>query len=255
MLQALLRGKLSRQQENMEDVLTSNVFGLFQYIPACEGILPFLAQAEASDGTRPLAWLNDPSSDVHVTPEDLVFWPKWREDNCIPCEPDVVVHIHHRGGRDLLILVEAKYLSGKSSEADEMNEHPNDQLAREWDNLVRIANRKDAEPYLVYLTAGIGFPRVEIEESIRDYRQRCSGEQVPPRMLASSWRQISEIFKQSDHPILKDLCKLMDRFGLTYFVGFTNRFPTSEIGWSFQQTLFRWDSFSVPSELNWRFER
>ena len=45
MIEALLRGKLSREQENMEDVLTSNVFGMLQYVAPELGLFPFLARA------------------------------------------------------------------------------------------------------------------------------------------------------------------------------------------------------------------
>ena len=41
MLQALLNGKLSREQENMEDILTSNVFGLLRYVQPQDGILKY----------------------------------------------------------------------------------------------------------------------------------------------------------------------------------------------------------------------
>ena len=45
MIHALLNGKLSADQENMEDILTSNVFGLLRYLPPEHGLLPFLAHA------------------------------------------------------------------------------------------------------------------------------------------------------------------------------------------------------------------
>ena len=51
MLQALLRGKLSRVQENMEDVLTSTVFGLLRYFPVQSGLWPFLSHAANVQGT------------------------------------------------------------------------------------------------------------------------------------------------------------------------------------------------------------
>ncbi len=47
MLAALIAGKLSRMQENMEDILTSNVFGLMQYMPAADALVPFLRNVEA----------------------------------------------------------------------------------------------------------------------------------------------------------------------------------------------------------------
>ena len=58
MLQAILKGKLSREQENMEDVLTSNVFGLLRYVQPQEGILKYLWLAEDNEGNQPLKYLS-----------------------------------------------------------------------------------------------------------------------------------------------------------------------------------------------------
>lgn len=46
MLQAMLHGKLTRQEEEMEDLLTSNVFGLVKYLPPEMVLIPFLSQAK-----------------------------------------------------------------------------------------------------------------------------------------------------------------------------------------------------------------
>ena len=42
MLHAQRRGKLTREVENLEDLLTSNVFGVFSYLEPEVGLLPFL---------------------------------------------------------------------------------------------------------------------------------------------------------------------------------------------------------------------
>jgi len=42
MLEAQLHGKLTREQENLEDILTSNVFGSIKYVPFKKGLLPIL---------------------------------------------------------------------------------------------------------------------------------------------------------------------------------------------------------------------
>jgi hypothetical protein len=50
------------------------------------------------------------------------------------------------------LLVEAKYLSDKSSEED-AGIAPQDQLAREYDNLERKAKQENATPIFMYVTA------------------------------------------------------------------------------------------------------
>lgn len=223
MLQALLHGKLSREQENMEDVLVSNVFGLLRYIPPQDGLLPLLARAEAIDveddeDRFPLSTLNEVDQATGAIAE-FDFWPFWNEPECISCEPDVVIRIRDGRGRRLIVLIEAKFTSGKSSEANTLDERPNDQLAREWDNLVRIARRGQAEPFLIYMTASIGVPAPEIEASVAEYLAKRPGDSQKPRMLALSWRHIPEVFGSADHTILRDLCDLAKRMGLTYFHG------------------------------------
>jgi hypothetical protein len=69
MLDALIKGKLSREQENMEDILTSNVFGLMKYLPPSEALIPFLKQAEDPEGCKPF---EDLSSEAEA---EFEFWP------------------------------------------------------------------------------------------------------------------------------------------------------------------------------------
>ena len=42
----------------MEDILTSNVFGLLRYVQPQEGILKYLSFAEDKDGNQPLEYLS-----------------------------------------------------------------------------------------------------------------------------------------------------------------------------------------------------
>ena len=125
MLQALLHGKLSREQENMEDILSSVVFGALEYLPGSFGLLPFLARSTDAAGNGPLQGV---CHDSGVTYE---FWPWWTAEGGTVCQPDVVIRIDEPSGGKWLLAIEAKYRSGKSSEADE-GLRPNDQLAREW---------------------------------------------------------------------------------------------------------------------------
>ena len=80
MLMALLRGKLSREQENLEDILTSNVFGLLKYLPPEEGLFPFLSHAQTLDGRRPL------EGAVPGAKVEYQFWPWYAEEDCNACE-------------------------------------------------------------------------------------------------------------------------------------------------------------------------
>lgn len=253
MLQAILHGKLSRAQENMEDLLTSMVFGLLGYLPPAEGLLPFLQHATTLDGYFPL---KDLPGETEVPTDKWCFWPWLHEEGVVKgCEPDVLLRVERPSGDSFLVLVEAKYLSGKSSTDED------DQLAREWHNLVRKAEQENANPVLIYLTADVGPPRAEIEESIRvaiDKRFEKN-----PLICWLSWRHITrltpkagdDIPQDCKHLILQDLNDLMDRLGLYFFRGFESlkddHILTSN-HWSFQPR-FAWGTQCSPLTIDWRF--
>lgn len=253
MLQALLHGKLSRQQENLEDILTSNVFGLLRYVSAIDGLFPLLSQSEDVDGSRPLSRLTDDEHGLSVSASDINFWPSFNEPNCRPCEPDVVIRVQNTQGSDLLILVEAKHLSGKSSEATEGSQPPDDQLAKEWDNLVSISSRVNAEPHLIFLTSNIGIPKNEILISIKEYQGKRPNDPKNPSILSLSWRHIYEVFRHSDEEILKDLCLLMKRLGLVYYYGLGKLSLPQKASWKFNILPDQWVGADMPKLTGWGF--
>ena len=244
MLQALLKGKLSREQENMEDILTSNVFGLLKYVPPEEGLLNYLALAEDKDG-KYLGSLND-GSKVSI---EYDFWPWWEESNCIGCEPDVVLKLKLPDKQELLILIEAKYLSGKSSEADELYDAPTDQLAKEWDNLV-IRAGASKRPVLIYLTAHYGYPLDEIEDAVREFRRKRP-DSARPVIYWLSWRHLYKVCECSHTPVLADIRCLLERFNFKFFDGVTIEY--THISWSFEE-IINWQTSAGPQSIKWSFE-
>lgn len=248
MLKALLHGKLSREQENMEDILTSNVFGLLEYLPPEDGLLPFLGMAQTKDGCRPLAGLVDP-----VTAR-TTYWPWWENEGCAGCEPDCVIDLRAADGRRQLVAVEAKFLSGKSSEADEKEPVPVDQLAREWDNLVAASAHKGAEPVLIYLTAHAGFPGRDIEAPVAEYRRKRSGSSDPV-ICWLSWRHLADIAKGQLHPVLADLAAMLRRLGLHFYRGTGTVKSLPPGAWVFRQpeAVFSWVSLGSAQTIHWEF--
>jgi hypothetical protein len=254
MINALLKGKLSAEQENMEDILTSNVFGLLRYLPPQDGLFRLLARAENLDGARPLQDLLK-SRTANVSYQ---FWPLWQPQQGYPCEPDVVLHTETESF-NALIAIEAKYLSGKSSTADESKVLPTDQLAREWQSLVELACRNNATPILIYVTADIACPRTEIIASIDEYRAKCPGQEVP-RIYWLSWRQLSVVFRNSEQDILSDLYRLAQRLNLFFFGGMTPLHRASAIAWTFHHDAledreapqFAWEFFE-NADFTWGF--
>lgn len=250
MLDALLRGHLSREQENMEDILTSNVFGLLKYLPAEKGLLPFLAGAEDIDGEMPLAFLAKAQG---VEEQRYEFWPNWNYTGEGTCEPDLVLRLSWPG-RKLLIVVEAKFHSGKSSGPDEKSEALKDQLAREWDNGVRVAQAEGREPWLVYVTTDAGCPVRDLRESIAEYKAKRNDE-PPPRILWLSWRRISEVYRDSTDPILVDLMRLAKRLNLVSFSGFTPIETVPIIEWRYSDSGYRWPILDELPLVTWRYKK
>jgi hypothetical protein len=245
LLQALLRGKLSRDHENIEDILTSNVFGLLKYShPSL--IFKVLSQAQFIDGQ--LAWDNVAlisRSDVKV--KNWQFWPWWAEIGCRPCEPDVVFRVEIPGLPPTEVLIEAKLNAGKSSDSDD-GLQPNDQLAREWDNLRIRAVSSGSRPLLIYLTSHFSMPRAEIEASILEF-ERKRGTKAEIAWL--SWRAIHHTLAAScTDPIQSDLHDLLERMGLTQFHGVARVIP-QQIFWRFEARNAVWSV--KPFSLHWRF--
>jgi hypothetical protein len=231
MLQAMLHGKLSRQEEDLEDLLTSNTFGLMKYLPPGAILLPFLCLAKNPSRNHSLEfWLQGP-----IEVERFRFWPSLYHPDCLSCEPDVEIVFLHADGTKTWILIEAKYRSGKSSEAIVGTKKPNDQLAREFDNLKNISLRERITQYaLVYLTTDYTCPENELRESAKEYREKRGSD---PDIYWLSWRMIYDVLESSDYSdnsIIEDLRNLMSSFNLT---------------------LFRRLRFEDLKKLQWIFER
>lgn len=253
MLQALLHGKLSRDQENAEDILTSNVFGLLRYLPAEQVLLPFLSQARALDRSYPLAWLCDRSTGIDLSPKDYDFWPFWNEPGSIyACEPDLVIRLRAGVGRKAIILIECKYRSGKSPVPSEIGVPPKDQLAREWDNLIRVAKREEAEPFLIYLTRNTEKPESEIQESIRHYRQERGSDQHPV-MLWLTWQTLDQVLCRSPtDSVVLDLLAMLNRMRLVFFHGVRRLEDPPKLTWRFNQIPSRWWQGAAARAIQWR---
>lgn len=260
MIPALLNGKLSRTQENMEDVLTSCVFQLLEYAPLSEGLFPFLAAAESlvvSPGeiTYPLAPLTKRDFAENASVE-FEYWPFFETPGCERnCEPDLLINIAGSGQQNFLVCVEAKYNSGKSSEADATKPYPTDQLAVQWNHLHRIAlnYENSPTPVLIYLTADVGPPRHAIEASVANFNEtRPSAPQ--PNILFLSWRLLSRILRNTDSPPLMDIWRLVERLGLFYFDGFSPLPVPSTFAWEFAEPPFRWGVVPCVPTIQWTFQ-
>lgn len=209
MLAAQLHSKLSRAEEDLEDLLTSNVFGVLKYADDAELVRALL---ESVRFEPPCSF--PPAFFAYA----IEFWPTLAEESGSSCEPDVLLRLS--GSEVGLVAIEAKFRSGKSSMAT--TEGPlGDQLAREWAALVRHGAEQGIPPQrlaVVYLTAGFAFPEAEIAEATDEIEAKLrSG--ASARIGWTSWTALAALIEKRNEPILVDLHAVLKRLGLTRFAG------------------------------------
>ena len=249
MLQALLDGKLSSSQANMEDVLTSCVFGCFKYDEPNDGLGIFLRAARGSNqDDRPLEAL-----DIHKA--KYIFWPAWNVDGLSNCEPDVVLEIETRDNRRLMVLVEVKFRSGKSAYADEASDAPTDQLAKEWDHLVKKAIEQESDPVLLYVTSNALFPGDDISAAGREYKKKRlnSANYRPFRCHWISWRSLFQMFNGRNGPIATDLSALAKKLSFKEFDGYGFSGCVGPVNWAYS-VAYNWRGFEITT-VEWNYQQ
>lgn len=267
MLQAMIHNKLTREEESLEDLLTSNTFGLIKYLPPEMVLIPFISLAKDPLQNHSLgSWLQGASRIKH-----LRFWPFLTHKESISCEPDVDILFLNEDGSKTWVLIEVKYRSGKSSKAIIGAEKPNDQLAREFDTLRWLSQEKGvARCAVVYLTTDYTCPGNELKDSAKEYREKRGS---IPNLYWLSWRMLYDVLEAanvSDNDIIEDLKKFMLHMNLTMFrrLRFSQvktpewkfeRIPKSwnpnviQPKWSFTRKQLFWDWRPFPKPEGWSF--
>jgi len=225
---AEIHGKISETgtnlSERMEDLLTSDIFGCMRYLPVQKALVPFLQIARSLYGNTLI--IQGEVVKVHYS-----FWPWLKLSDRIPCEPDVVVGLETGKNQLHLVFIESKYYSGLSSEEDERDE-PNDQLARELDNLdvVSCANlgwkthSEITARSLLFVTQDMGIPQDVLVQSLDEYERKRNKH---GDIYWASWRSLPSILEQNlekesvteNIAVMADMLSLLLRKGLIMFSG------------------------------------
>jgi len=210
MLQALLRNKFSRSEEELEDLLTSNVFGALQYSARHDLLAEFLAGAITASGVEPLRGLPP------ISAASFDFWP-WLTRTEVGCEPDVCVRLVHDDLTRTVVLVESKVRAGKHRAPDWMPK-PRDQLARQaWCLLDDEAHRR----CVLFVTTHLDTPRGELRESEKELREVHVADGYVP-IAWVPWHRLVRILTKGGSGIpliLADLLRVLRRLHLTDFEG------------------------------------
>lgn len=224
---AELHGKISSTGSNindsMEDLLTSNVFQLLRYLPIQFGILPVLSSAEDSHAEEKRRTFVIPNGVNNVS---YHFWKRFNN-----WEPDVFIELKQDEKVLTNIMIEAKYLSGKSGSAVYEEEDGveiyvahSDQLEKLWSSLKAYSNH--VPYYLFYLTMDWVMPINSINESI----EAISGDDCRDNIYWLNWQSIhtvlknvlenkSSIISNTEGMIINDIINLLDKKGLKEFTG------------------------------------
>ena len=262
---AEIRGKISEDgtnlSERMEDLLTADTFGCFRYLPLEKALIPFLSTAQSFCGHT----LELPREIVGV---QYSFWPWVKLHGPTPCEPDVVIGIEAEGRHIHLVFVEAKYRSGLSSEEDE-GESPNNQLARELDNLDRISpvnlhwspELTVTSRTLLFVTQDMGMPRNLIAQSLAEYQRKRNKQ---GDIYWTSWRLLQSILEESlrqdNSPqsiaVIEDMLKLLLRKGLIVFRGVDPIIPSLDLPrfYVVPPRIYTWPSAPEYTEVSYKYE-
>ncbi len=98
----------------MEEMLDrNNIFALFKYTPPEHGSAPF-EKVEKIDGKS----FRFPKNVAGIVETQYGWW-HWLHKNRLEEEPDILISCTAGDGSRCLLLIESKYLSGKSLLADD----------------------------------------------------------------------------------------------------------------------------------------
>lgn len=250
MLKALIQGKLSSEQENSEDLLTSGVLGLLSYLPPDQGLLPFLSLSRFEDGATNSLF---ESSGLHVT--GMNFWPLAFLEETGWTEPDVLIEVLNADGQWHIILVEVKLWSDKSGRPDFETTKVRDQLAREWMILVNLCRAKKTTPHFIFITSDLAYPREDVREANMELSIKAAScvDKFPFRCCWLPWFLVVETFRTSTSPALRDIAAACDRLDLGRFAGITPITPTNET-WSIDMGHETYQ-FAIPIAISlWSYK-
>jgi len=194
---AELHGKLSRNVEHKEDILTSNVFSFFKYARRDLFLKRYLEKILDTNFT--VDELND---------ANFVFWPSYDDGT----EPDLVLVVG-----SYYLLIEAKYFSDFGKETAERK----DQITREIEGGSIEAKRLGKRFRLVAVTADSVFRKEKFSHLISD---------LPVRFRWTNWQAVAFLLEGvlagqhglAHHELChaQDLLNLLDRKNLRSFGGF-----------------------------------
>ncbi|MDD5070424.1 MAG: hypothetical protein PHV17_06810 [Candidatus Omnitrophica bacterium] len=188
-------GKLSKDNENKEDILTSNVFSFFKYAPR----QIFLKRLLNHFGIE--------VSDKEAKSAEFIFWHRFQDNT----EPDLVLV-----AGNYYLLIEAKYFSGFGQKT----KITESQLSREVYGGMLEAKSMGLKFKLIAVTADYSYKESKFNEIPKEFTSD---------FIWTNWQNITVLIsdilenKTGINPevrlMAQDLCDLLIRKGLRNFQG------------------------------------
>ncbi len=232
---AILRGKLrhssSQLNEQLEDLLTSEIFSRLRYLDLEVGLIPIINRVQ-NVYTKQHGL---PIQSKLIGPPTYLFWPRLTLKSGIVVEPDLIIILRIESSEQLVIVVECKHRSGKSGleipedqEVDNCISTPQDQLVKEL--LAANEHYPESKVILLYLTGHTLLPEKDIDESVNsikdfdDMNEAFFYDNVYWIGWKDIWNILSEQRKvlpqnQVASIVIEDLTKLLDYHGYRYYQG------------------------------------
>lgn len=192
---AELRGKLSKNVTNKEDILTSNVFSFFKYAKRSVFLKKYLQ------------YLGFEISEQDAAEAVFHFWPRYEDYT----QPDVVIKT-----REYYFLIEAKYFSDFSEETHKTKA----QLVREVDNGILEAQQCGSNFILLAITA---------DSYKKEDRLSTLPGALMPYCKWTNWQTVAKFLQETiwdrkdlrpeEREFAADLYDLLDKKGLRSFNG------------------------------------
>jgi len=252
MLAAEIHNKLRDSNlDRSEDILTSNVFGVMQYLPPDKGLIPFIRKAINLSGQelgKDNGWGKVFEKVIESQhPPKYFFWPRMPDDS----EPDVVILMRDSDKNKLAVLmIEAKYTSPKGKGASREGEGdsdseidtqtPGDQLAKYWGHLINGCADPcipegpatgDIPKALLYVTKHSTRPDKDLRESCKAIQQDCNPGQAKECLFWLPWSEAyfslnpNANLPPGQKRMCEDLKELLRKKGLAPFLGFEHTWP------------------------------
>lgn len=223
MIEAELRGKVSSGLQDVEDLLTSAVFGLLQYVPPSIFWPEVLMRAESCKGRPFVERCKELGAYIpNYQKVNVHFWPVHQEFG----EPDLLLVFSGGGQLPLFFIIEAKLWANKSGreEQDQLNRYLSAMKDSEWLGKVTGFRVPVALPGLIYLTPKAAW--LELYDSIEHAPDYLAAQS---RLFLLQWQDILEVARQvlphADEPqrsMLSHIADFLEHRGLAYFRGFSH---------------------------------